>query len=458
MDDDTIAAISTPAGVGGIGIIKISGPRAQEIACSLFRSPHVQGKLASHRLSYGEVVNPEDGSPLDEVLLSYMAKPHSYTREDVVEINCHSGYLVLRKILELVIKSGARLAEPGEFTKRAFLNGRIDLAQAEAVMDLIEARSLTALSAASSQLKGFLSHEVNRIREELLLLLSHLEAHIDFPEENVEPLSREEIEEKVQAAHCAVRRLLETYEDGKIYREGISVIIAGKPNVGKSSLLNALVGEKKAIVTPIPGTTRDAIEDMISLKGVPVKIIDTAGLREVTDLVEKEGVQVTRDKVTQADLVILVIDSHQGVDEEDRRIKEELQGKRVIIACNKIDLPPHISPDQVKEEFPGKVVVPVSALHHQGLDELKDAVVSEVIRHGIESPSEILVTSLRHKQGLEKAAGTLTKLLADIPRNLPPEYLALDLQAGLESLGEIVGMTTREDILDQIFSRFCIGK
>jgi tRNA modification GTPase len=449
MDDDTIAAISTPPGVGGIGIIKISGPRAEEIASSLFRSPHVQKKLTSHRLYYGEIVNPEDGSPLDEVLISYMAKPHSYTREDVVEINCHSGYLVLRKILELVIKSGARLAEPGEFTKRAFLNGRIDLAQAEAVMDLIEARSLTALSAASSQLKGFLSHEVNRIREELLLLLSHLEAYIDFPEENVEPLSREEIGEKVETA---------LYEDGKIYREGISVIIAGKPNVGKSSLLNALVGEKKAIVTPIPGTTRDAIEDMISLKGVPVKIIDTAGLREVTDLVEKEGVEVTRDKVAQADLVILVIDSHQGVDEEDRRIKEELQGKRVIIACNKIDLPPHISPDQVKEEFPGKVVVPVSALHHQGLDELKDAVVSEVIRHGIESPSEILVTSLRHKQGLEKAAGTLTKLLADIPRNLPPEYLALDLQAGLESLGEIVGETTREDILDQIFSRFCIGK
>jgi tRNA modification GTPase len=458
MDDDTIAAISTPPGVGGIGIIKISGPRAEEIASSLFRSPHVQKKLTSHRLYYGEIVNPEDGSPLDEVLISYMAKPHSYTREDVVEINCHSGYLVLRKILELVIKSGARLAEPGEFTKRAFLNGRIDLAQAEAVMDLIEARSLTALSAASSQLRGFLSHEVNHIREELLLLLSHLEAYIDFPEENVEPLSREEIGEKVEAALHEVRRLLETYEDGKIYREGISVIIAGKPNVGKSSLLNALVGEKKAIVTPIPGTTRDAIEDMISLKGVPVNIIDTAGIREATDLVEEEGLRVTRDKVAQADLVILVVDSHQGVDEEDRRIKEELQGKRVIIACNKIDLPPHISPDQVKEEFPGKVVVPVSALHHQGLDKLKDAVVSEVIRHGIESPTEVLVTSLRHKQALEKTAGTLTRLLADIPRDVPPEYLALDLQAGLESLGEIVGETTKEDILDQIFSRFCIGK
>ena len=458
MDDDTIAAISTPFGVGGIGIIKISGPRVLEIACSLFRSCHFNKKLASHRFSYGEIVNPEDGLPLDEVLISYMAKPYSYTREDVVEINCHSGYLVLRKILALVIKSGARLAEPGEFTKRAFLNGRIDLVQAEAVMDLIEAKSLTALSAASSQLRGFLSNEVNHIREELLLLLSHLEAHIDFPEENVEPLSREEIEEKVQAALRAVRHLIETYEDGKIYREGISVIIAGKPNVGKSSLLNALVGEKKAIVTPIPGTTRDAIEDMISLKGVPVKIIDTAGLREVTDLVEKEGVQVTRDKVAQADLVVLVIDSHQGVDEEDKRIKEELQGKRVIIAFNKIDLPPHISPDQVREEFPGKVVVPVSALHHQGLDELKDAVVSEVIRHGIESPTEVLVTSLRHKQALEKTAGTLTRLLADIPRDVPPEYLAQDLQAGLESLGEIVGMTTREDILDQIFSRFCIGK
>jgi tRNA modification GTPase len=387
-----------------------------------------------------------------------MAKPHSYTREDVVEINCHSGFLVLKKILELVIKSGARLAGPGEFTKRAFLNGRIDLAQAEAVMDLIEAKSLTALSAASSQLKGYLSQEVNRIKKDLVVILSHLEARIDFPEENIEPFSQGEIQEQMKVALDAVQSLLETYEEGKLYREGIAVIIAGRPNAGKSSLLNALVGEKKAIVTPIPGTTRDAIEDMISLKGVPVKIIDTAGLREVTDLVEKEGVQVTRDKVAQADLVVLVIDSHQGVDEEDKRIKEELQGKRVIIAFNKIDLPPHISPDQVREEFPGKVVIPVSALHHQGLDELKDAVVSEVIRHGIESPTEVLVTSLRHKQVLEKTAGTLTRLLADIPRDVPPEYLAQDLQAGLESLGEIVGMTTREDILDQIFSRFCIGK
>ena len=458
MNEDTIAAISTPFGVGGIGIIKISGPRALEIACTLFRSSGLQGTPASHRLYYGEVINPGEGSSIDEVLLSFMAKPHSYTREDVVEINCHSGFLVLKKILELVIKSGARLAGPGEFTKRAFLNGRIDLAQAEAVMDLIEAKSLTALSVASSQLKGYLSQEVNRIKEDLVVILSHLEARIDFPEENIEPFSQGEIQEQVKVALDAVQSLLETCEEGKLYREGIAVIIAGRPNAGKSSLLNALVGEKKAIVTPIPGTTRDAIEDMISLKGVPVKIIDTAGLREVTDLVEKEGVQVTRDKVAQADLVVLVIDSHQALDDEDRRIKKELEGKRVLIAFNKIDLPPRISLDQVKMEFSGVVVVPISALHRTGLEELREAIVSEVIRHKIESPAEVLVTSLRHKQALDEAAGSFIQFLANISQDLPPEYLAQDLQAGLESLGEIVGETSREEILDQIFSRFCIGK
>jgi len=458
MFEDTIAAISTPFGVGGIGIIKISGPKAQEIACALFHSTSLKGAPVSHHLYYGEIINPEDGSLLDEVLVSFMAKPHSYTREDVVEINCHSGYLVLKKILELVLKLGVRLAEPGEFTQRAFLNGRIDLTQAEAVMDLIEAKSLTALSAASSQLKGFLSQEVNHIKEDLLVLLSHVEAQIDFPDENIEPLSQDEMGEKARGLLHALKRLLNTYEEGKLYREGISVIIAGKPNVGKSSLLNALAGEKKAIVTPVPGTTRDAIEDMIYLKGIPLKIIDTAGIREVTDLVEEEGVRLTRDKMAEADLVVLVIDSHQGLDEEDRRIKEELKGKRVVIAWNKIDLPPRISLDQAKREFPEEMIVPISALHRQGLDEFKDAIVSEVIRHKIESPTGVLITSLRHKQALEKTEDALNKFLADISLDIPLEFLALHIQAGLEFLGEIVGETTPEDILHQIFSRFCIGK
>jgi tRNA modification GTPase len=404
------------------------------------------------------VINPEDGSSIDEVLLSFMAKPHSYTREDVVEINCHSGFLILKKILELVIKSGARLAEPGEFTKRAFLNGRIDLAQAEAVMDLIEAKSLNALTAASAQLRGFLSQEVNRIKEDLISILTQLEASIDFPEEKIESLSPEEIRARMEIALQTVNGLLATYEEGKLYREGISVIIAGKPNVGKSSLLNALVGEKKAIVTPFPGTTRDAIEDIISLQGIPIKIIDTAGLREVMDEVEEEGVKVTRDKVAQADLVVLVIDSHQGLDDEYRRIKKELEGKRVLIAFNKVDLPSRLSLDQVKREFSGMVVIPISALNRTGLEELREAIISEVIRHKIESPTNVLITSLRHKQALEKAANSLKAFLDNMPKQLPPEYLALDLQSGLEALGEIVGETSSEEILDQIFSRFCIGK
>lgn len=458
MLEDTIAAISTPFGVGGIGIIKISGPRAQAIACALFRSPSFTGKFTSHRLYHGEVIDPGGGSSLDEVLISFMAGPRSYTREDVVEINCHSGYLVLRKILELVLKNGARLAEPGEFTKRAFLNNRIDLSQAEAVMDLIEAKSLKALEAASAQLKGVLSQEVNRIRNDLLFLLSHIEARIDFPEEEVEELSQDEMSAETQRLLHALRGLTETYVEGRLHREGISVIIAGKPNVGKSSLLNALVGEQRAIVTPDRGTTRDAIEDMISLRGVPLKIIDTAGIREAKDLAEEEGVRVAREKIAGADLVILVIDSHLGVDEEDRAIRDDLKGKRVLVAWNKVDLPPRLTLDQAAREFPEGPLIPISALRRQGLDELRDAIMAAVIRHGIESPDGILVTSLRHKLALEKATRELERLLDDVGLEVPPEVLSSSIQSALNSLGEIVGETTPEDVLDQIFGRFCIGK
>lgn len=458
MDEDTIAAIATPFGIGGIGIIKISGPQALKIISTLFRSRHLHGTPLSHHLYYGEIIDPENDSIIDEVLISYMAKPSSYTREDVVEINCHSGPLVLKKILELVIKSGARPAEPGEFTKRAYLNGRIDLAQAEAVIDLIEAKTLSALRTASNQLKGLLSQKIKEIKDELLLILSHLEAQIDFPEEDIETLTLDKIQKKLEEVLSKLESLLKTYETGRLYQEGISVIITGKPNVGKSSLLNALIGEKKAIVTPIPGTTRDAIEEMISLKGIPVKIIDTAGLREPKDLLEEEGVRVTWDKVSQADLVILVIDSHQGLDDEDRKIRDALQEKPFVIAYNKIDLPSRITQAQVKEEFPGKSLIPVSALQRKGLEELREAIVSEVTKNRIEYPAEILITSFRHKQSLEKARACLQSLLHHLSPNLPPEYFALDLQTGIEALREILGESYQEEILDQIFSRFCIGK
>jgi len=456
--DDTIAAIATPIGTGGIGIIKISGPKATEIATQIFRPRSVSLPFKSHHLYYGEVIDPQESFAIDEALLSFMAKPHSYTREDVVEINCHGGYLVLQEILELALKAGARLAEPGEFTKRAFINGRIDLTQAEAVVDLIESKTSLSLKYASSQLKGVLSQEINALKRELVEVLSILEASIDFPEEDLEIATPSHLITQTNHLISRVEKLLNTYGEGKLYREGVSTIIAGKPNVGKSSLFNALLGEERTIVTPVPGTTRDFIEEIINIKGIPLKIIDTAGLRDPTDRIEEEGVRITKDKLDQADLVLLVIDSSVKLDEQDEALLSALRGKRAVVAYNKIDLPRKASLEKIQRELSGIQVVVISALYKIGLEELKEAIVSLLITHARSLPSCSIISNLRHKLILEKVLLLIERVREGLQKNIPHEFTASDVQTALKYLGEITGHTTPEEILDQIFSRFCIGK
>jgi len=387
-----------------------------------------------------------------------MAKPHSYTREDVVEINCHGGYLVLQEILELALKAGARLAEPGEFTKRAFINGRIDLTQAEAVVDLIESKTSLNLKYASSQLKGVLSQEINALKRVLVEVLSILEASIDFPEEDLEIATPSHLITQTNHLISRVEKLLNTYGEGKLYREGVSTIIAGKPNVGKSSLFNALLGEERTIVTPVPGTTRDFIEEIINIKGIPLKIIDTAGLRDPTDRIEEEGVRITKDKLDQADLVLLVIDSSVKLDEQDEALLSALRGKRAVVAYNKIDLPRKASLEKIQRELSGIQVVVISALYKIGLEELKEAIVSLLITHARSLPSCSIISNLRHKLILEKVLLLIERVREGLQKNIPHEFTASDVQTALKYLGEITGHTTPEEILDQIFSRFCIGK
>ena len=457
ISDDTIAAIATPVGMGGVGIIKISGPKALAIATRIFRPYGTSRPFKSHHLYCGEVFNPHQGNTLDEVLLSFMAKPRSYTREDVVEINCHSGYVALQEILALVAGAGARLAEPGEFTKRAFLNGRIDLTQAEAVVDLIESKTALNLTFATDQLKGALSQEINTLKEGLVEALSTLEASIDFPEDDLDTASLPQLVAHTDRLILRVENLLNTYAEGRLYREGVSAIIAGKPNVGKSSLFNALLGEERTIVAPKPGTTRDFIEEVINFKGVPLKIVDTAGLRNPKDLIEKEGVRLTRNKLDQADLTLLVIDGSINLDTEDEKLFKDLSGKKVVVAYNKADLPRKVSLGEVKGLLPASPVIPVSALYKTGIEELKESVFSLFVGHATSS-SCLLISNLRHKRALEKTLAHTRGAKESLQKKVPHEFTASDFQAALHSLGEITGQTSTEEILDQVFSRFCVGK
>ena len=455
---DTIAAISTPLGVGGIGIVRLSGPQTREILEKVFRRRQGKGPLLSHRFYLGEIIRPRDAAVIDEVLASFMGKPRTYTREDVAEIQAHSGVLVLREILDAVLHSGARLAEPGEFTKRAFLNGRIDLTQAEAVIDLIQSKTRRSLEMANLQREGRLGMEIRRVREELLNLMALLEAGIDFPEDEVPEISGDEVSQPLQGALQRLDTLLRTYDRGKIYREGISAVIIGRPNVGKSSLLNALLREDRAIVTSIPGTTRDVIEEVVNVRGIPLKIMDTAGLRHTRNQVEVEGVRRTRDRMARADLVIWVVDVSEPITPQDLDILPEVQPRKTVVALNKNDLPQRLNPGDLGEHLPGAPLIPVSALHHSGIDRLEEAIRDLVLDGGQDSSAEILLSNLRHKQALENARKGLEQALEASQANLSAEFISLDLGRALQALGEIVGDTTTDDILERIFSQFCIGK
>jgi len=457
--DDTIAVIGTPIGEGGIGIVRVSGPLVEEIAAKIFEPKNPVSRLSSHHLYYGKVKDPEDGSMVDEVLLTLMRKPKTYTREDALEINCHGGILVLQKVLELTLKEGARLAEPGEFTRRAFLNGRIDLTQAEAVVDIVRSKTKRALSLATQQLKGQIYEEIRNIQERIIYILSHLEATIDFPDEDIEILNPTRLTSYMEREIIEpLKAMVAYYEKGRIYREGISAIIMGKPNVGKSSLLNVLLKENRAIVTPTPGTTRDIIEEFINIEGIPIRIIDTAGMGCPKDVIEEAGIKIAKERLAEAEIVIFVVDASSGPDEHDFALYQEIRKRPVIVALNKIDLVSENSIPKRVEAFSEKIVVKISALYNQGIDDLRKAIFQIILGDKINSTIPLFVPNTRHKIAIGKALHSLDRAKEGLINGISPELIAVDIQTSLDHLGEVIGVTTPDDVLDRIFSQFCIGK
>jgi len=457
-ESDTIAAIATPHGESGIGIVRISGPLSEKVATRLFRPKKKVPRLRSHHLYYGEIVDAESGKPLDEVLVSLMRQPRTYTREDVLEINCHGGYLVLKRVLEVVLGQGVRLAGPGEFTKRAFLNGRIDLSQAEAVIDVIRAKTAKSLKIANQQLKGDLSHEIEVLRERVVRSLACVEALIDFSDEEID-VDEDVIRRDVEEAQRSVGELIASHEEGRIYRDGVSVSIVGKTNVGKSSLLNVLLRENRAIVTPIPGTTRDVIEETVNIHEIPIRLVDTAGIRRASNPIESEGVRLARGKVAESDMVIVVIDGSRGLDMYDREIINEVREKKKVVALNKMDLPMITTMEPIRELLPETEVVEISALRNWGVDTLKEFIYCTVTGNGIgRDAGEVVVANARHKNVLQGSLECLGRARDGIEGKIPIELVALELRSCLDRLGEISGETTTEEVLERIFSQFCIGK
>lgn len=451
---DTIAAISTPLGEAGIGIVRLSGPHAESIARQIFRPHRPRLKWRSHQLYLGHILDG-NAEVVDEVLLSLMRAPHTYTREDVVEINCHSGYGALRRILELALARGARLARPGEFTLRAFLSGRLDLTQAEAVLEVIQSRTQTGLKVAAEHLQGGLGDQIRKARAALLDLLARVEAALDFPEE-AEDLPAAELKEGLLPPVQLLKTLAATYQEGRLLREGLLVVIAGRPNAGKSSLLNRLLATERAIVTEIPGTTRDLIEEAITLGGVPVRLIDTAGLGRAQDRVEELGIKRTRERLTQADLVLYLVDGSQPLAPEDRQALAELAGRPGLAVINKIDLPPVLGEAELQEitDFP---VLKLSALTGAGIADLKQGIVDQALGGGLQSSGQI-ITQARHHQHLSRCLAYLAQAQALLTDHPAWELVALELRETIGELGEITGEEVGEDILDRIFAQFCIGK
>lgn len=459
-DGDTIAAIVTPPGEGGIGIVRMSGPQAVAIGRKIFKSPRGKdlAKLPTFTAHYGHIIDPETKKVIDEVIVLLMLAPRSYTREDVVEIHCHGGIVPLREVFELVVKLGARTAEPGEFTKRAFLNGRLDLAQAEAVMDIVRAKTSTGLDAALDQLRGELSRKIRSLREELTGLLAKIEASIDFPEYDLPDVTREEIGGGCKAVLQEVEKLLATAKQGQILREGLRTVILGKPNVGKSSLLNALLRQQRALVTSIPGTTRDVIEEYINIRGIPLRVMDTAGIRRTEDLVEKLGIEQTRRYLEGADLVLVVLDAATGWTEEDEELVPLLEGKKAIVLINKTDIGASLDVEAIRERFPGQKVLPISVKEGWGLEELEETIWKLVFAGEVRGDHGVLVSNVRHKEALEGARRCLGAALEAVGAGAPLDLVAIDLREAWDYLGEITGETVGEELLDRIFSDFCIGK
>ncbi|HAK61364.1 MAG TPA: tRNA uridine-5-carboxymethylaminomethyl(34) synthesis GTPase MnmE [Nitrospiraceae bacterium] len=455
LDQDTICAVSTPPGEGGIGIIRISGNDAVAVASKVFK-PRADKQLTpeeSHTIHYGHVMDPATGDVVDEALMTVMKSPATYTREDVVEINCHGGMIPLRRTMELLIAAGARQAEPGEFTKRAFLNGRIDLVQAEAVMDIIRSRTELSHRAANEQLLGGLSSEVAALRDRLLSALASVEAGIDFPEEDIETDTGRLLAEDLAELLSGVEKLLSSFIYGRILRDGFATAIVGRPNVGKSSLLNALLKQDRAIVTPVPGTTRDVIEEYLNVGGMLLRIVDTAGIRETHDMVEQEGVRRSLGAIENADVVLVVLDGSEPIHESDYRVLDAVKEKKGIVIVNKSDLPRTLERPDVQAP-----IIAVSCRTGEGLDDLKHAILEMIQQGAVAARDHAWAVNQRHRTALEQAKASLQKASESVTGGLSPEFIAVDLRGALDSLGLIIGATYTEDILERIFNDFCIGK
>ena len=452
---DTIAAISTPRGEGGIGIIRISGDKSFEILDRIFNTKNPNRDLGFYKFNYGFI--HDNGKIVDEVMAVRMKAPKTYTCEDVVEINCHGGHLISEKVLELVLKNGARHAEQGEFTKRAFMNGRIDLSQAEAVMDIIQGKTEKSISLSLEQLRGDLRDKIASFKKALLDVTAHVNVVLDYPEEGIDDPLPSNLRENLENVYAEADRLISSYDKGKKIKEGIKTVIAGKPNVGKSTLLNSLLKEERAIVTHIPGTTRDVIEEIINIKGIPLVLTDTAGIRKTEDIVENIGVEKSKKFIENADLVLLVLDASRDLESEDREVIEEIQNhdKKTIVLLNKIDLERKIE----LEEFNLENILEISAKDNIGIEDMEERIYSYIVEENVEDSSEkLIITNIRHKTALEKTKDAIRNIFETIDAGMPMDLISVDLKEALDSLSEITGEISSEDILDHVFGNFCVGK
>ncbi len=457
--DETIAAIATPVGIGGIGIIKISGKLAAGIAQKVFRPRRPIKSFENFRLYLGHIIDPNSGLPTDEVLMSIMRGPLSYTREDVVEINSHSGYTILSRVLQIILQSGARLAQPGEFTFRAFLNGRIDLTQAEAIVDLINAKSEISLRLAAHQLAGGFLTRLEEIRRQLIEILVEIEASIDFPDEQATRIDRQRLIDRIHTAILEpTGELISAYSQRKVWHEGIAVVIVGRVNVGKSSIFNKLLQKERALVTPIPGTTRDILESGISIGGIPIWLVDTAGMRKVRGMVEKKGVALTKARISSADIILLVIDRSRALNKYDLDPLSKANKKAVIVVINKVDLARKVSEKKIETVFGNLPRAYVSALTGEGFNDLTKAIYTLIMRSTIVMPSTPIIPNMRHTLALQQAGDCLEKAVRNLKDGHPLEIAAADLMWARNSIDEITGHKTNEEVIDGIFSRFCLGK
>lgn len=459
LDLDTITSISTPMGEGAIGIVRLSGSRAIEITDKLYKGKKPLAEVDSHTINYGHIVDPDTNEVVEEVMVSVLCAPKTFTREDIVEINCHGGILTINRVLELTMTAGARMAEPGEYTKRAFLNGRIDLSQAEAVMDFIRSKTDRASKVAMNQIEGRLSDMIKRQRQSILEILAQVEVNIDYPEyDDVEDATTEFLLEKSEEIKSEIDRLLATGTQGKIMREGLSTVIVGKPNVGKSSMLNNLIQDNKAIVTEVAGTTRDVLEEYVNVRGVPLRLVDTAGIRETEDIVEKIGVERSRKALSEADLILFVLNYNEALTEEDVKLYEVIKNEDAIVIVNKTDLEQHLDLDEVRGMVGDMPVIETSMLKQEGIDQLEEQIRDLFFGGEVQNQDMTYVSNSRHISLLKQARHSIQDAIDAAEAGIPMDMVQIDLTRTWEILGEIIGASASDELIDQLFSQFCLGK